>query len=59
MKTRPHTKTLPAERCALFAKLSADVARQLKKKRLTEDEVLSDFSEWHKGRRATRHPANN
>jgi hypothetical protein len=41
---------LPRE---LFAMLTADIARQLKRKRIPEKEVLQDFADWRKGRRET------
>jgi len=34
--------------------LTSEIARQLKKKRVTEKQVLNDFERWRKGRRATR-----
>ncbi len=47
--------TLPVDlRRELFLMLSADIARQLKKKRVSEREVLEDFGEWRKARRETR-----
>jgi len=46
---------LPVDlRRELFAMLTADIARQLKKKRITEKEILKDFAEWRKNRRETR-----
>ena len=46
---------LPVDlRRELFAMLTADIARQLKKKRVTEKEILKDFAEWRKNRRETR-----
>ena len=48
-------ETLPVDlRRELFAMLTADIARQLKKKHITEREVLDDFSKWRKARRETR-----
>jgi hypothetical protein len=45
---------LPVDlRRELFAMLSADIARQLKRKRVSEKEVLQDFADWRKGRRET------
>ena len=38
----------------LFAMLTADIARQLKKKRVKESEVLADFDRWRKVRGAAR-----
>ena len=47
--------TLPIElKRELFAVLSAEVARQIKRRRLTEREVLSEFESWRKNRRETR-----
>lgn len=51
---RPET-TLPIElKREMFALLSADVERQLKKRGVSEDEVLTDFRNWRKSRRETR-----
>ena len=48
-------QSLPIDlRRELFSMLSSEVARQLKKKGLTEKKVLQDFESWRKGRRATR-----
>ena len=38
----------------LFAVLTAEIAKDLKKKRLTEKSILKDFDGWRKGRRETR-----
>ena len=47
--------TLPLEfKRELFSMLSAQVRRQLKKRGLSEEEILEDFSSWKKGRRETR-----
>jgi hypothetical protein len=47
--------SLPIEfKRELFATLSAEVARHIKRRGLTEEEVLADFSSWRKGRRAAR-----
>jgi hypothetical protein len=35
----------------LFAMLTADIARRLKKKRVTEKAILRDFEHWRKERR--------
>ncbi len=44
--------TLPVDfKRELFAMLTADIARRLKKKRVTEKAVLRDFERWRKGRR--------
>ncbi len=47
--------TIPIEfKRELFAVLSAEVNRQVKKSGLTEDEVQADFESWRKDRRETR-----
>jgi hypothetical protein len=47
--------TLPIElKRELFEMLSAEVARQIKKRGLKEEEILSDFDSWRKSRRGTR-----
>jgi hypothetical protein len=53
----PHPEaSLPLElKRELFAMLSAEVARQLKRRGLSEEEVLADFQAWRRQRR--RHPA--
>jgi hypothetical protein len=44
--------TLPVElKRELFAVLSADVARQISKRGLGEEEILADFQSWRKKRR--------
>ncbi len=44
--------TLPVDfKRELFAMLTTEIARQLKKKRVTEKAVLEDFERWRKGRR--------
>jgi hypothetical protein len=44
--------TLPIElKRELFAVLSADVARQISKRGLSEEEILSGFQSWRKKRR--------
>ena len=51
---RPES-TLPIElKRELFAELSADVARQISQRGLSEEEVLSDFQSWRKKRREDR-----
>ena len=51
---RPES-SLPIElKREIFPALAADVARQLKKRRVTEAEVLADFEAWRKARRAAR-----
>jgi hypothetical protein len=47
--------TLPIElKRELFDNLSSDVARQLKRRRVSEDDVLKDFDASRKKRRAVR-----
>jgi hypothetical protein len=47
--------TLPMEfKRELFAMLSAEVARQIKRRGLTQKDVLEDFTAWRKERRETR-----
>ncbi|HMD97029.1 MAG TPA: hypothetical protein VKM93_06825 [Terriglobia bacterium] len=47
--------TLPLElKRELFEMLSAVIARQIKRRRLSKREILADFEEWRKERRATR-----
>ena len=47
--------TLPIEfKKELFSVLSSEVSREVRKRRLTEEEVLADFDSWRKGRRETR-----
>jgi len=47
--------TLPMEfKKELFSVLSSEVSRQVKKRGLTEEEILTDFASWRKQRRATR-----
>jgi hypothetical protein len=47
--------TLPVEfKRELFSVLSAEVERDIKKRGVTEDEVLEDFESWRKARRETR-----
>ena len=44
--------TLPVDfKRELFAMLTADIARRLKKKRVTEKSILRDFERWRKERR--------
>lgn len=44
--------TLPVDfKRELFSMLTAEIAHQLKKKRVTEKAVLQDFERWRKGRR--------
>jgi hypothetical protein len=48
---RPET-TLPLElKRELFAVLSAEVARQIARRGLSEEEILADFQSWRKKRR--------
>ena len=45
-------RTLPVElKRELFTTLSADVARQLSQRGLSEEKILSDFQSWRKKRR--------
>ncbi len=47
-----HEASLPVDfKRELFAMLSAEIGRQLKKKRVTEKAVLQDFDRWKKARR--------
>jgi hypothetical protein len=47
--------TLPIEfKRELFTTLAAEVARQVKRRGLAEEDVQKDFSSWRKDRRATR-----
>ena len=47
--------SLPIDlRRQLFSMLTSAVARQIKLKGLTEEDILQDFARWRKGRRATR-----
>jgi hypothetical protein len=47
--------TLPLElKRELFAILSAEVARQIKKRGLSEKDVLADFQSWRRNRREAR-----
>jgi hypothetical protein len=52
----PVTKgTLPVDvKRELFEKLSAELARQIRKSGATEEEIQSDFESWRKARRETR-----
>jgi hypothetical protein len=51
---RPES-TLPIElKRELYDELSTDIARQLKRRHVTEDEVLEDFQASRKKRRAAR-----
>lgn len=48
-------KSLPIElKRELFDTLSAEIARQLKKKGESEESVVAEFETWRKERRATR-----
>lgn len=38
----------------LFEKLSAEIAREIRKKGATEEELLSDFESWRKAHRESR-----
>jgi hypothetical protein len=47
--------TLPVDfKRELFAMLTAEIAKQLKKKRVSEKAVLQDFDRWKKARSETR-----
>ena len=47
--------TLPVDvKRELFSMLTAAIGSQLKKRRVTEKQVLEDFSRWRKERRETR-----
>jgi len=47
--------SLPMElKRELFATLSAEVTRQIKRRGLTENDVLEDFASWRKGKREAR-----
>jgi hypothetical protein len=47
--------TLPIEfKRELFSVLSAEVRRQIKKRGLSEDEVVADFESWRKSRNPLR-----
>jgi hypothetical protein len=47
--------TLPLElKRELFALLSSEVARQIKKRGLREQEIVVDFQAWRKSKRETR-----
>lgn len=47
--------TLPLElKRELYGVLCADVRRQLKRRGVSEEDVLSDFEAWRKKRRAAR-----
>jgi hypothetical protein len=51
---RPET-TLPVElKREMFSVLSAEVARQIAKRGLSEEEILADFQSWRKKRREDR-----
>ena len=48
-------ESLPLElKRELFPMLSAQVARALKRRGVSEEDVLADFDEWRAKRRATR-----
>ena len=47
--------TLPIElKRELFPLLTSDIARQLEKRGLKEEEILSHFQTWRRSKRATR-----
>jgi hypothetical protein len=46
--------TLPLDlKRELFSMLTSEIARHLKKRRITEKDVLQDFASWRKARRET------
>lgn len=48
-------QTMPIEmKREMFTMLSAVIARQIKKRGLAEEEILSDFARWRRERRETR-----
>jgi hypothetical protein len=48
-------KTLPVElKREMFSLLSADVARQISQRGISEEEILTDFQSWRKKRREDR-----
>ncbi|HEX8712892.1 MAG TPA: hypothetical protein VF730_13525 [Terracidiphilus sp.] len=52
---RPET-TLPVElKREMFGILSAEVARQVRRRGLSEEEILADFDSWRKAKRGSRH----
>jgi hypothetical protein len=47
--------TLPVDlKREMFGILSAEVARQVRRRRLSEDEILADFSSWRKENRQAK-----
>lgn len=47
--------TLPLDlKRELFSMLTSEIALHLRKKRVTEKDVLQDFARWRKGRSETR-----
>ena len=47
--------SLPVElKRELFAVLSSEIARQLQKRRLREEDVVAEFDSWRKSKRETR-----
>lgn len=51
---RPET-TLPLElKRELFAVLSSEIARQLRKRATSEEGIVADFQSWRKRKRETR-----
>jgi hypothetical protein len=47
--------SLPVElKHELFAMLTPEIARQIKRRGISEREVLADFENWRKGRRESR-----
>jgi hypothetical protein len=51
---RPES-TLPVElKREMFAILSADIARQVRRRGLSEEEILADFNSWRKEKRVAK-----
>jgi hypothetical protein len=51
----PHPEaTLPVElKREMFGILSSEIARQIRKRGLSEEEILADFASWRKAKRKT------
>jgi len=48
-------ESLPVEfKKELFSVLSSQISRELKKRKISEEEVQADFESWRKARRAPR-----
>ena len=51
---RPET-SLPIElKRELFPLLTSEIARQIQKRGLSEEEIVADFQSWRRNKRATR-----